>query len=147
MLTQVFGLTRLGLSQKPSLPTSAVILFSLLMAVVLFLVPRHSLLSMIAMVALIPIGIALLLYRDEKVQRQPSHIMMRSRIIWSTWAVGFALVELVAYVGSKLSGDLTEYPTISVILDPVLDTGIGRATFVVLWLAAGVYLFGIRRKR
>jgi hypothetical protein len=73
--------------------------------------------------------------------------MFRSRIIWGSWATGFALTELVAYVGSKLSGDLEEFPTISVILDPILDTPIGRAVFVGFWLIGGAYLFGVRRQR
>jgi len=147
ILTQVFGLTRFGFSRQPKAPLWLLMLVVAVAAVTLYFAPRHGVVSFTVLMALIPIGIALLFYKDQKIQAQPSTAMFRSRIIWGSWATGFALTELVAYVGSKLSGDLEKFPTISVILDPVLDTPIGRAVFVVLWLIGGAYLFGVRRQR
>jgi hypothetical protein len=147
ILTQVFGLTKFGFETQPKVPGWLLLSVITAAAIVLYLAPRHGLISFTVLMAFIPIGIALLFYKDQKIQAQPSTAMFRSRIIWGSWATGFALTELVAYVGSKLSGDLEEFPTISVILDPVLDTSVGRAVFVVLWLLSGAYLFGVRRVR
>ena len=147
ILTQVFGLTKVGFKTQPKVPGWLLLLVISLSAVILYLAPRHGVISFTVLVAFIPIGITLLLYKDQEIQAQPSTAMFRSRIIWGSWATGFALTELVAYVGSKLSGDLEQFPTISVILDPVLDTSVGRAVFVILWLLGGAYLFGVRRVR
>jgi hypothetical protein len=147
ILSQVFGLTKFGFRDQPRFPIWLLAVAIAAIAITLYLAPRHGLVSFLVLITLIPIGVVLLMYSDEKQQVQPSSNMYRSRLIWGSWATGFALIELVAYVGSKLSGNIEEYPTISVILDPVLDTSLGRATFVIAWLAGGVYLFGVRRKK
>lgn len=147
ILSQVFGFTKFGFRDQPRFPTWLLGFVIALVAIVLYLAPRHGFVSFLTLILLLAIGVVLLMYSDEKQQAQPSSNMYRSRLIWGSWATGFALVELVAYIGSKLSGNIKEYPTISVILDPVLDTSLGRAAFVVVWLAGGVYLFGVRRKR
>jgi hypothetical protein len=59
----------------------------------------------------------------------------------------FTVIELIAFIGEYFTEDDTAFPTISVILDPVLETQLGRAAFVALWLMAGIYLLGVRRKR
>lgn len=146
ILTQVFGMHRLGFENQPQFSTWAIAAVVLLSAVMLFISPRHELVNFLVVLAFIPIGIALVMYRDRPAP-QPRRQVLRARLLWGFWAALFALTELVAYVGSKLSGDLTLFPTISVLLDPVLDTQLGRAVFVALWLMAGVYLFGVRRRR
>jgi hypothetical protein len=66
---------------------------------------------------------------------------------WGLWAFVFAVIELIAFIGGFLTNDDSSFPTISIILDPVLETQLGRAVFVALWLMAGVYLLGVRKKR
>lgn len=146
ILTQVFGMYRLGFENQPKFGVTPIALVVMVSAAVLFVAPRHGIVVTLALIAFIPIGIALVMYRDRPVP-EPSRLVLRTRLIWALWAIIFALIELVAYVGSKLVGDLNQFPTISVILDPVLETPIGRAVFVALWLIAGVYLFGVRAKK
>lgn len=146
ILTQVFGMYRLGFENQPQFSVWAIAAVVLVSAVLLYVSPRHQLVNFLVLLAFIPIGIALVMYRDKPVAA-PREQVLTSRLLWGWWAALFALTELVAYVGSKLSGDLTLFPTISVLLDPVLDQPLGRATFVALWLIAGVYLFGIRRRK
>jgi len=52
--------------------------------------------------------------------------------------VGLCLWELAANVLGQLNNTLSEYPTISVLVDPVLDSTIGQAAFVLLWLLSGM---------
>lgn len=146
ILSQVFGFTKFGFKEQPKVGTWLIAVVVLGSALVLYFSPRHSLLNLITLLVFIPIGIALLMYRDAERQFSPRPQVLSSRLIWGVWAVCFALIELVAYVGSKLTGDLGDFPTISVLLDPVLEGNLGRATFVAIWLMAGVYLFGVRRK-
>ena len=146
ILTQVFGMYSLGLAKQPTFPTWSIALTVLVSAVLLYISPRHELVNFLVLLAYVPIGFALVMYRD-RVHPTPSRQDLRGRLVWAIWAMAFALIELAAYLGSKMVGDLSVYPTISVLLDPVLDTSLGRATFVALWLIAGVYLFGVRRRR
>ena len=146
ILSQVLGLTGIGLSRQPKVSSWLIGAFILASALILYFSPRHSLLNLVTLLIFIPIGIFLLMYRDPVSQMPPRPQVLTARLVWGVWAVCFALIELVAYVGSKLTGDLGSFPTISVLLDPVLDESFGRAIFVVLWLMAGVYLFGVRRR-
>ena len=146
ILTQVFGLYQIGFKDQPKFNSWAIGSVVFVSALVLYASPRHGLINFLVLMAFIPIGIALVMYRDRPTG-QPTFLLRRTRALWGWWAALFGLVELTAYVGSKLLGDLSSFPTISVILDPVLETPIGRGAFVALWLLAGVYLFGIRARK
>lgn len=146
ILTQVFGLYSLGFKRQPTVSIAAISATVMISAALLYVSPRHGLVNFLVLIAFVPIGYLLVMHQD-RAHPLPSKEDLRGRLTWAIWAAAFALVELVAYLGSKIVGDLSVYPTISVLLDPVLDTSIGRATFVALWLISGVYLFGVRRRR
>jgi hypothetical protein len=147
IMSQVAGFTNLGFSSQPTLNPWLISLVVMASALALYFSPRHEIVNFITLLLFIPIGIVLLMYRDSEKKQPRTEPVLRARAIWGTWAISFALVELVAYLGSKLVGDLDRFPTISVLLDPVLDDPLGRAAFIALWLIAGVYLFGIRRRK
>jgi hypothetical protein len=146
ILVHVFGLTRFGFLEQPKVPVWLIATTVSVSALLLYVSPRHETVNFLVLLVFIPVGIALLMYRDSERQGPPAQAVRRSRLAWGIWAVSFALVELVAYVSSKITQDLGSFPTISVLLDPVLDEPLGRAVFVAIWLIAGVYLFGVRRK-
>ena len=145
-MTQVFGLTGKGFKQQPQFKVLPIGLVVIAAGLVMFFTERHGVWDMVVLLAFIPIGIMLLLYQDDRVQQVPTLQVLRSRWIWGVWAIGFALAELVAYLGSKIYDDLDTFPTISSLLDPALDNPLGRAVFIVFWLISGVYLFGVRRR-
>lgn len=147
ILSQVAGLTKYGFQKQPQLSPIAIGTVVVAAALALYFSERHGFVNLLTLLIFIPIGIVLLLYVDAENQIPPTGPVRRSRLVWGIWAISFAFIELIAYLGSKLSGDLELFPTISVLLDPVLDDPLGRATFVALWLIAGVYLFGIRRRK
>lgn len=147
ILTQVFGLTRIGFPAQPKLSVWTIAPIVGLSALILYLSPRHGLENFLVLMFFVVVGIPLLMYKDAARQYPAKLPIRRSRLVWSLWALGLALNELFAYLGSKLSGSLEDFPTISVILDPVLDEPLGRAVFVALWLISGIYLFGVRRKK
>jgi hypothetical protein len=145
ILSQVFGATRIGFRQQPKISVWAIAVVTVASAVILFLAPRSGALVTVTLLALVIIGLVLLFYRDFAPHPKPTRPVLRARIAWSIWALVFALVEWAAYLGARSTGSLEGYPTISVLLDAPLDEPLGRAIFVVLWLMAGVYLFGVRR--
>lgn len=147
MLSQVMGFTKIGFRQKPLLNIWVIVAVVVLMAGVLYLSQPHSVAGAFALLALLPAGIVLIFYRDAKTHPAPSTPALRARWAWGLWAFVFTLIELIAFIGEYFTEDDTAFPTISVILDPVLETQLGRAAFIALWLMAGIYLLGVRRKR
>ncbi|MCF8529068.1 MAG: hypothetical protein K9G13_04425 [Aquiluna sp.] len=147
IMSQVMGLTKYGFRRQPQFGPIVIAVVVLVSASIMFLTPRHEGANLLLFLSLLPIGAALLLYVDDPIHPVPTKQELRGRLVWALWALVFALIELVAYLASKMSGDLSTYPTISVLLDPVLEEPIGRAIFIALWLMAGVYLFGVRRAR
>ena len=145
IMSQVMGLTRFGFRRQPQLGPLSIAVVVLACASIMFLTPRHEAANFLLFISFLPIGASLLLYIDDPVHPVPTKQELRGRLVWAVWALVFALIELVAYLSSKQSGDLSTYPTISVLLDPVLEEPIGRAIFIAFWLMAGVYLFGVRR--
>lgn len=57
--------------------------------------------------------------------------------LWLGAATFLLLVEFGAYVGAVVSGSDADYPTITVLLDPVIDHWWGRALFASAWLLGG----------
>lgn len=147
IMSQVMGLTKFGFKRQPQFGPLAIATVVLVSATIMFISPRHEAANFLLFLSFLPIGAALLLYVDDAVHPVPTKSDVRGRLVWVIWALVFALIELVAYLASKVSGDLSTYPTISVLLDPILEEPIGRAMFIALWLMAGVYLFGVRRAR
>jgi hypothetical protein len=52
--------------------------------------------------------------------------------------MGMTAWEFTANILGQFAGSLHIYPTLSVLIDPLLDTKYGQAAFVILWLALGI---------
>tara|TARA_B110000305_G_C19412394_1_gene626155 strand:- start:295 stop:804 length:510 start_codon:yes stop_codon:yes gene_type:complete len=146
ILTQVFGLINFGFNGQPKFAAIPITLVVVVTGVVMFFTERHGFWNWVVVLSLIPVGIALLFYTDAKTQLVETVQVLRSRWVWAIWAIGFGLIEIGAYLASKIYDDLETFPSISSLVDPMLDGAIGRAAFVILWLISGVYLFGVRRR-
>lgn len=85
--------------------------------------------------------IAVLAGRGPAPLRRPT----RPKEAWP-WAALFGLlvlVELTAYLSSSRAA----HPTLSSMADALMGTHIGRSATMVAWLAVGVDLFAVRRRR
>ena len=147
MLSQVMGFTKFGFKRKPQLSIWVIAILVIAVAAVLYLSAPHSIANALTLLALLPAGIALIFYVDAKQHPAPTIQVRRARLSWGLWAFMFAVIELVAFIGGFLTNDDDTFPTISIILDPVLETQLGRAVFVALWLMAGIFLLGVRKRR
>lgn len=117
------------------------------LGVILVLAPRHSWIDLAAFIA---IGVTVLIVAwepaPERLER-PKVAMLRSMWFWSMAAVVLCLWEATAFVLSvTMPNGYMYFPTISVLLDPIVENLGGRGVFVGLWLAAGYGLLRFWRK-
>jgi hypothetical protein len=67
--------------------------------------------------------------------------LSRSAIVWIAIAITGSLLEVATFLlGLPSAAAKVEHPSISILLDPVLDTLAGRIGFVVVWLIVLVWL-------
>lgn len=124
----------------------------LLWGVVIFTValsvfPRHSYVHGILVLALLPIVLRLVWYTDRGPKEKPDPHQARARIVWAVLALLLTGWEFMANILGQLVNSLHIYPTISVLIDPMLDTLYGQAVFVVLWLSIGIGLLRLWERR
>lgn len=115
-------------------------------AAVLTIAPRHSDLDLVTVSA---VGIGVLVLAWTPAPATPDHprqAYRRAALWWSILAVGLCLWEAVAYILSVSVSD-RDFPTVSVLLDPLLEWNIGRALFTVGWLAGGLWLLRVWGRR
>lgn len=113
---------------------------SLVLLVALGFNPRHSPFNFALFILLLPIVITLA-WGERSQPRLPLTKRDRAtRFAWSTWAILMCIWEFGANIFGQLSGTPRAFPTISVLVDPLLDSEIGQAGFVTVWLALGYYL-------
>jgi hypothetical protein len=120
--------------------------FAALAGLILSLAPRHSDLDLVVVAA---VGIGVLVLAWAPAPATPDHprrAYARSMAWWSALAVAFCLWEAVAYILSVTVSE-ADFPTVSVLLDPFLEWGIGRAAFTLLWLAGGLWLLRVWGRR
>jgi hypothetical protein len=74
----------------------------------------------------------------------PERLPRSGVVAWSLVFVALALWELTALLlQPSLTTDSWAHPTISVLMDPVLATHLGRLVVLSLWLASGWFLLGL----
>lgn len=120
--------------------------------VILVLAPRHEFATLVAVV-IIGVGMLVIAWLPRSTIRHQergrlSRASLRSIVIWSLLGVLLCVWEATAFVLSVTTpAGIATYPTVSVLLDPVLEQTFGRIVFVSLWLLAGVGLIFVWRKK
>lgn len=144
---RIVGERWVALRRLRTLPRWAVWSGGGLAAVVLTVAPRHGTIVFVVMVA-IGIGMLALAWGGRsRLAHLDSVALRRSARTWGALGVGLCLWEAIAFVLSvTLPGGVEAYPTVSVLLDPVLQNILGQGLFVALWLLAGVGLITIWRR-
>jgi hypothetical protein len=102
--------------------------------------PRHTFFNLGIFVLLLP----LVLFMSWGTHSEPRRELTRrdrvTRRAWTTWAVAMCLWEFGANIAGQISKKPDAFPTISVLVDPLLKLELGQAGFVVVWLLVGYYL-------
>lgn len=112
-------------------------------ALVLYLSPRASLPDVWLLLLIAPTVITLVYYRDHGPLPKSDRAMHRSVFLWCVVLVSMAVCELFAYIWASVYRDDHDFPTISVLVGPVLDNSVGRTIFLVLWMLAGASVLGL----
>ena len=107
-------------------------------AIALTAIDRHGYIHGVLVLTVLPIVLRLAWYNDRGPKEKPDPRMARSRTLWTILCLGITAWEFMANILGQFAGSLKIYPTISVLIDPLLDTKYGQAGFVILWLAIGI---------
>jgi len=113
---------------------------SLVLFIALAFPARHSPFDLAVFILLLPIVIGIAWGEQSQPKLPLTAKDKTTRFSWSVWAIAMCLWEFGANIAGQLSGRPGDFPTISVLVDPLLDTEIGQAGFVAVWLALGYYL-------
>jgi hypothetical protein len=114
---------------------------------VLFFSERGGWQDIVLLLALAPIALTMVYYRDHGPKPSSSPLMNRTRWAWLTLAVLMCVSELFAYIWASVFKDDKSYPTVSIIVNPVLDSPYGRGIFLALWMLIGVGLLQLWRQK
>jgi hypothetical protein len=118
------------------------------LGVILVVAPRHGWVDLVTMVL---IGVTMLVLAwtpRAKSDFRGARAIKRSALVWSLWGVALCAWEAGAFILSVTTPNGgANFPTISILLDPVVESIPGRILFVGLWLAGGLSLIGFFRKR
>lgn len=110
---------------------------------VLFFTERTSWQNVVLLLALAPVALFLVYYRDHGPKPGANKVMARTKWIWIIMAMAMAFSELFAYIFASVYQDDSSYPTISVLVNPILDSAWGRAIFLTLWMLIGIGLLQV----
>jgi hypothetical protein len=118
----------------------------LLSSLVLFLTKRGDPAAILVLLAILVFALWLAYYRDHGPKPSLTPLMNRTKWIWMALALAMAVSELFAYIFANVNQDDHTFPTISVLVNPLLENPIARVIFLTLWSLIGVGLLGVWRK-
>lgn len=133
--------------EKPKVNVWVMTLLVVLSCGVLFFSERNGWQDKALLIALAPIALVMVYYRDHGPKPGASKQMMRSKWIWMSLALIMAISELFAYIFATVYQDDRSYPTISILVNPVLESPYGRGIFLALWMLIGFGLLQFRKRR
>lgn len=145
LVADEFGLVvlpRVGIPRLWMLAAAAVVLGTLMV-----LAPRHGVVEGLVVSA---IGLTVLLFAwpDQGPSGSTRAPLRTAAILWSVVAVAACLVEVTSFLLGVPSEEAKfAHPSVSLLLDPALDTIEGRAVFTALWLVIGIALLRRGRQR
>lgn len=119
----------------------------LVIGVLILLTPWHSGLMAGLFIAILGLTLILIWTREHTERALRTKRMKRAELLWITWAVCLALWEFAANLFGLFTNTLDQYPTISILVDPSLDSFGGKAIFVTLWFSLGLSLMRLVRQR
>ena len=138
---------RWRMPERPRFSRLKVAIFIALAASVLFFSTRGSWQDIWLLVALAPISLYSVYYRDHGPKPSGTRVMNRTRWLWFTLVAILCTSELFAFIWASVYRDDKSFPTISIIVNPVLDSPYGRGIFLALWMLIGVGLLQLWRKK
>ena len=141
------GFLRKSLQERPKVSNALIALVMLMFGLVLSFFPRHTYLHSGIMFLILPAVLYLSWYRDRGPKEEPDPKMVRTRWVWMMLCLLLCIWEFAANIQGQFENSLSAHPTISVLVDPFLDSVVGQTVFVVLWLFLGLGFLRIWRRK
>ncbi|MEO0048709.1 MAG: hypothetical protein RL556_41 [Actinomycetota bacterium] len=120
---------------------------ALVISLLLIVLPWHNLNFGILVAAILILVISLIWSREHSERIVRDKRIRRSELLWVILAAALALWEFGANILGIQFKSLYVFPTISVLVDPMLDSQGGKAIFVCMWMAMGLGLLRLVRQR
>lgn len=114
--------------------------------ILLVIFPKHSAWTTTLLLAVLPMAILFAWGTHRGPKKPANQRVKRARFLWVSWAVLTCIWEFTANILGQLHNTHTAYPTISILIVPLLDTILGQAGFVAVWVLVGLSLIRIGRK-
>ncbi len=114
--------------------------------ILLVLFPKHSLETKVLLLLVLPAAILLAWGTHRGPKKPPTQRVKRARLLWVSWAVLTCIWEFSANILGQLHNTHTGFPTISILIVPLLDSILGQAGFVAVWVLVGLSLIRIGRR-
>ena len=109
--------------------------------------PIHRIPSTVFYLALIPLMLKNMWRGDAQGYEPSTPAFRRASWLWFTIGLLTCLVELGNYFAADLTHNDKSYPTITVLVDPLLANNAGKIFFIFLWSMIGVGLFRVSVKK
>lgn len=109
------------------------------------LAPRHGLVEGL-IVSAIGVSVLAVAWESGGERAEKSRALRKALVLFTAVGVFGCLIEVSSYLLGLASPEaMFEHPSVSLLLDPFVDTPVGRIIFTGLWLAAGIWF--LRRAR
>lgn len=141
------GFFKRNLRDRPKVRNSLIAVVMLVLGIALSFFPRHTYFHGAVMIAVLPVSLYLVWHRDHGPKEKPDKIMARTKMVWMIFCLLVCVWEFAANIQGQLENSLYTHPTISILLDPMMDNTVGQTIFVVLWLFLGVGLLRVWNRK
>jgi len=128
-----------------SLGTSVSILLVCTLAFIFFRI--HTMPTTVFCLFLVPLLLMNIWRNDANDDSFSTPALRRSSWIWVTIGLLTCFAELGNYFAAAVTHNDKAYPTITVLVDPLVANNAGKIVFVVLWSMIGVGLFRVSEKK
>jgi len=112
----------------------------LILLVSLVFTPRHTFINLALFVLILPVMITLAWGEKAFPENPPSARVRATRNVWIVWAVSMCCWEFAANILGQVFKAPSSFPTMSVLIDPLLKADLGQAGFVAVWLSVGYFV-------
>jgi len=109
--------------------------------------PIHSWLVSAFYLLLVPLVVKVAWQKNSPQEELSTPALKRASRIWFTIGSLTCICELGNYFASAYTNNDKAFPTITVLVDPIVAHDLGRVVFVIFWSMAGVGLLRISTKR
>lgn len=115
----------------------------LVSTLVFILFPIHSWPTAVFYLLLVPVLLRIIWQKESKPSQGLTSALRRSSRIWFTIGSLTCICELGNYFASDITHDDKAFPTLTVLVDPIVADRLGKLIFVTAWAVIGVGLFRV----